>query len=164
MRTLWIALGALAATALLVLFAMLLLSRSLAPEASPPPPTQAPEPAKQEPKLPSEPRPVDPYAGEIRVAAGDTIVLRKAMLEPGKPVVLSLDLGEPSQTGEPRPARLLGPKGPIKATEATLDAARTGARFVIDPASLTGPGRYIVEVQTTERSHFPIRRYAIQLE
>jgi hypothetical protein len=100
--------------------------------------------------------------GELRVAAGETLVLEPAAREPGRPVVLQLVLGEPSLTAEPRAVRVLGPNGRMLEGEASLGDDRMDARFEIDPAWLS-PGHYLVEVQTTERSHFPVRRYVLEV-
>jgi hypothetical protein len=100
--------------------------------------------------------------GELRVAAGQTLVLESASFEPGMPVVVHLQLGEPSRTPEPRPVLVLGPKGRMLRGEGTLGDDRLEARFELDPAWLS-PGHYLVQVQTTEPSHFPVRRYVLEV-
>ena len=69
----------------------------------------------------------------------------------------------PSADDEPRPVRLIGPDGRVLETVGALDTDdRRSARVEIDPAFLR-PGRYVVEMKTTERSHFPLRRYALEV-
>jgi hypothetical protein len=82
---------------------------------------------------------------------------------PGKPVVLRLVLGEPSRTQEPRPVRVIAADRRVFEGQGILGEGLADARFEIDPAFLSSPGRYVVEVQTTELSHFPLRRYALEV-
>jgi hypothetical protein len=58
--------------------------------------------------------------------------------------------------------RLIGPDGSTHEGRGVLDAERMQARFEIDPAWLAW-GVNIVEVKTTEASHFPLRRYTLEL-
>jgi len=119
--------------------------------------------AESEPPGPPPARAVDaPQAGEIGIVAGETIEIDSKSLEPGRPVVVRLDLGVPSRTDEPRPVRLLGPSGFVREGQGALGEGRGSARYEIDAAWLT-PGRYVIEVKTTEQSHFPIRRYALEV-
>ena len=123
-------------------------------------PAPAPAPAVQ-PPIP--PRPAVPdAAGELRIATNETIQLDLASLTPGKPVVLRLVLGEPSRSEEPRPVRVISPEHRVFEGEGVLGEGRSDARFEIDPAFFR-PGRYLVEVKTTELSHFPLRRYALEV-
>jgi hypothetical protein len=101
-------------------------------------------------------------AGELAIASGETIEIAAASLVPGRPVALRLFLGEPSKTAEPLPVRVYAADGRASETQGLLGGDRLDARVEIDGASLA-PGRNIVEVQTTERSHFPMRRYAIEV-
>jgi hypothetical protein len=96
------------------------------------------------------------------MAAGETIEIDSKSLEPGRPVVVRLDLGEPSRTDEPRPVRIYGPGGFVREGQGALGGGRASARYEIDPAWLV-PGRYVIEVKTTELSHFPLRRYAVEV-
>ncbi len=120
--------------------------------------------AESEPPGPPPARAVDaPQAGEIAIVAGETIEIDSKSLEPGRPVVVRLDLGVPSRTDEPRPVRLLGPSGFVREGQGTLGEGRGSARYEIDATWLT-PGRYVIEVKTTEQSHFPLRRYALEVK
>ena len=102
-------------------------------------------------------------SGELRIASGETIRIDAASLVPGEPVVLRLELGEPSQSEEPRPVHVLSEEGRMFEGQGSLGSSRTDARFEIDPAFFSAPGRYIVEVKTTELTHFPLRRNAIEV-
>jgi hypothetical protein len=127
------------------------------------PPVPAPAPAPAAPP-PAPPRLAVPdAAGELRIASHETIQIDAASLTPGKPVVLRLDLEVPSRNEEPRPVRVISADRRILEAQGILGDGRTDARFEIDPAFFSVPGRYIVEVKTTEISHFPLRRYAIEV-
>jgi hypothetical protein len=129
---------------------------AVAPPAAAPAPVVAP-PAPPRLALPDA-------AGEVRIVSNETIQLDSASLVPGKPVVLRLVLGEPSKNEEPRPVRILSTMDRrMLEGEGVLGEGFADARFEIDPAFLSIPGRYIVEVKTTELSHFPLRRYAIEV-
>jgi ADP-ribose pyrophosphatase YjhB (NUDIX family) len=134
--------------------------RSEPPEEAPAPPAgfvSADEPADGVAR-----RAAAKQAGELPVASGETIELEAASLVPGRPVALRVFLGEPSKNGEPLPVRIYAADGRASATQGLLGDDRLDARVEIDPASLA-PGRNIVEVQVTEFSHFPMRRYAIEV-
>src|SRR5262245_25244563 len=118
---------------------------------------------ESQPPGPPPPRAVGaPQAGEIAIASGETIEIDSKSLEPGRPVAVRLDLAVPSRTDEPRPVRLLGPDGVVREGQGALGEGRASARYEIDAAWLR-PGRYVIEVSTTEQSHFPIRRYALEV-
>jgi hypothetical protein len=99
-------------------------------------------------------------AGETAVASGEAVELDSRTLAPGKPVVLRLLLAEPSRTAEPLAGRLIGTDGRTLDLAGALGADRLDARVEVDPGFLR-PGRYMLEVATTEQSHFPRRRYVI---
>jgi hypothetical protein len=128
---------------------------TVAPPAAAPAPVVAP-PAPPRLALPDA-------AGELRIASNETIQLDAASLVPGKPVVLRLVLGEPSKDQEPRPVRVFSADRRVFEGQGVLGEGLADARFEIDPAFLSIPGRYVVEVKTTELSHFPLRRYALEV-
>jgi len=125
-----------------------------APAAAPAPAVVLPVPARV--ALPDE-------SGELRIASNETIQLDAASLVPGRPVVLRLVLGEPSRSQDPRPVRVVSMDRRVFEGQGILGEGLADARFEIDPAFLLVPGRYIVEVKTTEQSHFPLRRYALEV-
>jgi len=119
-------------------------------------------PAVVAPAPPLVESPVVP--GELRIASNETIQIDAASLVAGKPVVLRLVLGEPSRSEDPRPVRVIAAADSrVFEGQGILGDGLSDARFEIDPAFLRAPGRYIVEVQTTELSHFPVRRYALEV-
>jgi hypothetical protein len=77
----------------------------------------------------------------------------------GRPLVVELLLVEPSTHAEPLPAQLRDATGRAFALLAAVELGeRMSARIELEPGWLR-PGSYLVELRTTERSHFPIRRY-----
>jgi hypothetical protein len=117
------------------------------------------QPAATQPSGPPAPL-VSP--DDVRIEPGNEVAIDSKTLEAGKPVVLHLVLAEASRTEEPRPVRVLSPEGQAVEGKGTLDDGRLEVRFEFDSAFLR-PGRYIVEVKTTEMSHLPLRRYAINV-
>jgi hypothetical protein len=78
-------------------------------------------------------------------------------------VVLDLQLGEPSADDEPLAGRILAEgRAPLQIAGAIGGEDRRIARVEI-PAGWLSPGRYIVEVRTSERTHLPLRRYALEV-
>lgn len=130
------------------------------PAAEPPPP--AASASADEPADGPARRAAAAQAGELAIASGETLELEVAKLASGRPVALRLFLGEPSKTGEPLAVRVYAADGRASQAEGLLGDDRLDARVELDPASLA-PGRNVVEVTTTELSHFPIRRYAIEV-
>lgn len=151
-----VALGLVSAVAVLVWLSR----RSEEPAAAPPPP--AASASADEPADGPARRAAAAQAGELAIASGETIEIAAASLAPGRPVALRLFLGEASKTAEPLPVRVYAADGRASETQGLLGDDRLDARVEIDGASLA-PGRNIVEVRTTELSHFPIRRYAIEV-
>jgi hypothetical protein len=128
------------------------------------PPAPAPAAPAEAPPPPAAPRPAVPdAAGELRIASHETIQIDAASLVPGKPVVLRLVLGEPSKNGDPRPVRVFSADRRVFEGQGVLGESLSDARFEIDPAFLSVPGRYVVEIKTTELSHFPLRRYGLEV-
>jgi len=123
----------------------------------PPEPATAPESADDAPPAvvvtsSSPEQPLPPFA---------TLHLERSAFPASGPVHVSLGLAEPSADADPRPVRLISqPDHRILETPGALEAGRTAATIEVDPDYLQ-PGSYLVEVKTTERSHFPLRRYAL---
>ena len=109
-------------------------------------------PAQTGPANPSQAKPLAPFA---------TLALSRADFPASGSVVVKIDLGAPSGDDKPRLVRMFSEtdqRGIL--TEARLDETRTIGTIELDPNFLQ-PGEYFVEVTTTERSAFPVRRYAI---
>jgi hypothetical protein len=90
-----------------------------------------------------------------------TLELPRAALPERGPVRVHLALGTRSGDGAPRPVHVLAAADRRTLELAgRLDASRSVATIEIDPNWLL-PGAYLVQVETTEQSHFPLRRYRI---
>ena len=125
----------------------------------PAPPVPEPPPAAVIPPAPVE---IPPLPEQPRIESGATLWIDSRKLDRSKPLTVELVLSEPSRTDEPLAVRFLVDNGAPHVGTGLLSTDRTSARFEIDPAWLE-PGRYVVEVKTTEQSHFPLRRYAIEV-
>ena len=106
------------------------------------------------------PAPVTETSAEHPLAPTGTLELARANFRDA-PVRIWLGLAEPSADAEPRLVRMFS-YADQRGTElqGKLDATRKAAAIEIDPAWLT-PGTYLVEITTTERGPFPIRRYKL---
>jgi hypothetical protein len=125
-------------------------------------PSPAASPAPVAPAEPAAPDVAVVSPGNVRIESSGEVAIDASSLQPGEPVVLHLVLGEASRTEDPRPVRILSPDHRVIEGQGALDGDRREVRFEFDSAFLR-PGRYIVEVKTTEMSHLPLRRYAIQV-
>ena len=149
-----------------VSIALVLLARARA--------TPPAEPERATPRVRTPPRPplvipptVDPPvpfvtgAGPHRIESGQTIGIESAAL-PSEGVLL-LELRLPADSvGEEPPVRVISPDGRLIETVGETGAEPGSVGLPLDPSWLR-PGRYVIEVTTLERSHFPLRRYALEV-
>ena len=140
------------------------LAISQMPEEPPPPP---PDPAPEEVAMeePAEPPGVRTATSpDAPLPPSGRLELSRDALPAAGPLVVHLALGEPSRDDAPSPVRIIGQPGPrVLALEGRLSSDRRVTAIELDPAFLV-PGSYLVDVRTTERSHFPVRRYVIVVE
>ena len=119
-----------------------------------------PAPAEIEPVRRSEPRPVAPRDGAVRIQPGETVLIEWQSLTGDAPVELELVL---AQGLAAKSGRLVMPG----AVEVRIDAevkGQTGTVELLLPVErLRQPGRYLLEIRTDERSHLPLRRFAIEV-
>lgn len=137
-------------------------------EAAPAPPADEP-PAGEAPAGPPPAAAVPPAPPEARFEAVADLVSNEhrtialADVPVGEPLRLNLRLAEPSANDEPRPVRVTAVSGETLEISGSVKADRTSAAIEI-PRSFAIPGRYMIEVRTTEQTHFPARRYVIELQ
>jgi len=95
---------------------------------------------------------------------GDVVHLEASQLPAAGDVELELDLGEASADAGARPVRIYR-DGRVRLELETrpLEGDLTLARLVAPADAFRDPARYVIEVETTERSHFPLRRYALEV-
>jgi hypothetical protein len=95
--------------------------------------------------------------------SGETLAIAAAALPSDRPVILDLRLAEPSKSADPLAGRILTAGRPPLEFEGAIQGEDRGrARVGIDSDWLS-PGRYVIEIETTERSHFPVRRFALEV-
>lgn len=76
---------------------------------------------------------------------------------------MNLLLPETSRTSEPLAVRVLAFDGRTLETRgARHEANHRSARFERQ-ADWLSPGRSLIEMKTTERTHFPLRRYVLEV-
>ncbi len=123
-------------------------------------PAPAPHPAPQPVKAADR----EPAAlADYTLRSGELAKIEVAALSGDRPLTLDLALVEPSRTAEPLAAQLRDMNGRVLDLPAAVAVdGRMSARIEIEPDWLS-PGSYLVELRTTERSHFPIRRYPLEV-
>lgn len=105
----------------------------------------------------------EPAAPGLLAVSGQTLSFSADELRAGEPLVVSLRLPEPLSDDAPLPGRVLGEDGRVLELAGRVrQGDRRTASVEIDPAWLA-PGRYIVELETSEHSHFPVRRFVLEV-
>jgi hypothetical protein len=100
----------------------------------------------------------------LHLELGEDREIAAADLPSGRPFLLSLSV--PIVTGgvDALPVRLIAEDGRVlEVMGAVAKDGRERAAVPIEANWLNRPGRYIVEVKTTEKTHMPLRRYAIEV-
>jgi len=130
----------------------------------PPAATAAPvagEPPVAEPPAPPPARYSGGVVEELVLIHGESIEIPAEALPKDRSLRVSILLPVASTSDAPRPVRILAPgRDPLDTVGQHVDGDRSNATVEIEPGWLR-PGRYIVEVRTTEMSHLPIRRYVL---
>lgn len=102
--------------------------------------------------------------GVVPVGSGDVIHVDLAEIGTVEAVRFEFTLPMASADEEPRPVTVYDPEGQRSKFEtAALSGERTQARIDVPSSTFTGPGKYIVEIRTTERSHIPLVRFAVEI-
>ena len=102
-------------------------------------------------------------AGPLALHSGETLELAAESLPREGSLVLRLLLPEPTDATQPLPVRILAEDGRVLETSARVDANdRRRTEVEVAGAWLAPRGRYIFELETTERTHLPLRRYAVE--
>jgi hypothetical protein len=113
---------------------------------------------------PVDVNPPEAERADFELTAGETTSVVAQDLPTGRPLALNLLLpaGLPSAAG--LPARIIAMDGSreLKLTDAVVANDRDQVRVQIESAWLT-PGRYRIEIETTERSHLALRRYLLEV-
>jgi hypothetical protein len=121
----------------------------ITPEAPPPPPA------------PDLPVPFVRGAGPHPIESGRTLGIETGDLPDGTPLLLDLRL--PAEVIPEEPAlRVIAADGRVLETVGRSGESEGSVRLPLDPAWLL-PGRYVIELPTSERTHFPLRRFALEV-
>jgi hypothetical protein len=98
----------------------------------------------------------------LHLGLGEDREIAAADLPSGQPFLLSLTVPAVSDGVGELPVRLIAEDGRVlELMGAVAPDEREQASVPIEANWLNRPGRYIIEVKTTEKSHMPLRRYAI---
>ncbi len=99
---------------------------------------------------------------ELQLFSGDELAISVSNLPAGEPGYLSLGL--PTSPAGSLSVRVLATDGRIlETTGVVYEDDPTRVSVEIEPGWLDSPGRYMVELKTKERTHFPLRRYVIEV-
>jgi hypothetical protein len=100
-----------------------------------------------------------PRSADYTLWPAELVKIDQAALPVDRALLVELVLAEPSMHAEPLPAQLRDASGRSLDLLAAIELdERSSARVEIEPGWLQA-GSYLIELRTTERSHFPIRRY-----
>jgi len=106
---------------------------------------------------------IEPLAA-LHLDLGEEREIEAAALPAGEPILLSLAVPIVTDGVGTLPVRLIAEDGRVLESPGSVrDDDRERAEVAIEPDWLNRPGRYIVEVRTTEKTHLPLRRYAIRV-
>jgi hypothetical protein len=137
------------------------------PDAEPAPDDEAA--AGQQPAPPVEVPPAASAAGvdpidSVTLEPSEERVVAAAALPRGRPFGLSLRVPVVDAGVDALAIRILADDGRVLELMGAVAAGdRELASTSVKADWLNRPGRYIVEIKTTEKSHFPLRRYAIEV-
>jgi len=115
-------------------------------------PGAAPEQLDPEHALENEPLP-----------SGGTLTVSRDSLAAVGSLVVPLQLGQPEAPGSVLSGRIVTEGRVLEVSAAVGEEAPDVAEIDVAADFLRSPGRYIVEIKTSEKSHFPLRRYAIEV-
>jgi hypothetical protein len=101
--------------------------------------------------------------GEFDLHSGRTLEISSASLPASGVVTLNLALVEPSASSDPLRVRILDVSGrQLQAMAEVRGPDRMIASVALEVEWLS-PGSYLIELQTTERTHMPLRRYSLEI-
>lgn len=120
-------------------------------------------PATEAAPSPDElPSPPARTSADHRIESERALELEASALDPSRPLVLDLSMPDEARgLSGVRPVQVLASDGRRLYLAAAPDGPPgSGLQIAIEPDWLV-PGRYLVSVETQDRSHFPARRYTI---
>jgi hypothetical protein len=120
-----------------------------------------PEPEPPFPPTVDPPVPFVAGAGPHIIESGRTIGIDSSDLPQGADLLLDLRLPADVIPNEPA-LRVVAPDGRLLETVAKRGEDPDSLVLPLSPEWLR-PGRYIIEIKVRERSHFPLRRFALEV-
>jgi hypothetical protein len=100
-------------------------------------------------------------AGDLALELGQSVEI--AASDVADPVVLRFELPTAEPVGSSLSARVIGPAHKVLETRALVSSSDGHELSIELPAGWIGAGRHLVEVRTSEKTHFPLRRYAFEV-
>lgn len=92
------------------------------------------------------------------------LTIEASSLRKGEVLRLDLALADEAHTDEPLAARVVSSDGRVLDLSAVpVGGAGGGVQLAID-ADWLQPGRYLIQLTTTEQSPFPLRRYVLEIQ
>lgn len=139
------------------------------PDRTQSPPEPAPsEPARTAPHATPVPAGEAPLPTELlealHLGLGESREIAAAAVSSGRPLLLMLQVPAVTDGVAALPVRIYAEDGRrLEGMGTIANGERERASFSVEADWLSRPGRYIVEVETTEKSHMPLRRFAIEV-
>jgi hypothetical protein len=101
---------------------------------------------------------------DFDLTAGETISIAAQDLPTERPLALNLLLPAALPSTDALPARIIAMDGSreLKLLDAVVADDRDKVQLRIESGWLS-PGRYLIELETTEQSHLAVRRYVIEI-
>ena len=95
--------------------------------------------------------------------SGETLEIGFESLNPGEVLTLDLRFPAPPEGTERLAARVISSDGRVVETSALPRADDRSRASLQIQNDFLAPDRYIIEVKTIEKTHFPLRRYALEV-
>jgi len=113
---------------------------------------------------PADPNRPEVERGVFDLTAGETTSIAAQDLPTERPLVLNLLLPAALSSADALPARILSMDGggELKLPDAVVATDRDRLRVQIESGWLS-PGRYRIEIETTEQSQLALRRYPLEV-
>lgn len=124
-------------------------------------PTPAEIAASEPPLAPGEMPPTS--ARTMAIRPGETLELDRASLPRGAPVSLGLLLPFEVEPEKALAMRVIAEDRRLFEGSGRASPRMRGRIEIDIESAFLEPGRYVIELKTPERSHFPLRRYVLQI-
>lgn len=98
----------------------------------------------------------------LSIRSGDTLEIPAGTLAGDEPTVMDLLFPKPTEAAQ-LPVRVLAFDGRQLESRGAIRADDRRSASVEIPAGWLSPGRYLIELKTTEQTHFPLRRYVVEV-